>query len=521
MDKLQNYLFKRYESSGYETKGKAKVLFYFQAVLLPIVTTHFLVMMLLQANEILSRFSLIMMAIIATIIACLFLIYRGYYLLSSSILLFFMMALIGLNSYNTMLATQSPARFISSQIPLLALIPFGVFFTNRNIFIINTVMIVAIVVFNINSAGEMLHSLEANISIAVTVLSIVLVSVLCLAILYITNKATMLRLKDYEESKSKQFLLNEEMLGSLIDVSRILEESSGEMKINSSGFSENIKIQAESMKGMTATIGDIIAAFDDVTGNINEQNDEVESLILRMGELFQAAQSIQEQISSVSEKIGSISHLAKTGERNMVEMSESMLTISETSNEMTGIINIINDISDRINLLSLNASIEAARAGDAGRGFAVVADEISKLADQTTTSVKEIGAMITKSETEIGRGTANTKHTVSTMGDIMAGINNIEETAVIIGKFLKEHNLANQLVKEQNERVKERLGELTSSTRKQKLAAGEIVNTIDDINELTHQNTAGAEKLLSDSESIARMAADLKQKIGYFDLNKL
>ncbi len=114
MDKLQNYIFKRYESSGYEAKAKAKVLFYFQAVLLPIVTTHFLVMMLLQANEILSRFSLIMMAIIATIMACLFLIYWGYYLLSSSILLFFMMALIGLNSYNTMLATQSPARFISS-----------------------------------------------------------------------------------------------------------------------------------------------------------------------------------------------------------------------------------------------------------------------------------------------------------------------------------------------------------------------------------------------------------------------
>ena len=81
-------------------------------------------------------------------------------------------------------------------------------------------------------------------------------------------------------------------------------------------------------------------------------------------------------------------------------MNVSITNITESSQQVTDIISIIDDISDKINLLSLNAAIEAARAGEAGRGFAVVADEISKLADQTAASINDIDSLIRKNNNE-------------------------------------------------------------------------------------------------------------------------
>ena len=86
-----------------------------------------------------------------------------------------------------------------------------------------------------------------------------------------------------------------------------------------------------------------------------------------------------------------------------------------SSREMMGIVDIINDISEKINLLSLNAAIEAARAGDAGRGFAVVADEISKLADQTAISIKEIDRLIKVNNDEITAGGDNIDSAIDTI----------------------------------------------------------------------------------------------------------
>ena len=518
MGALQQIILGHYGKASYEKKGKVRTLFYFMAGILPLIFTHFLIMMLIAGMSITSRFSLIMLGLILTILLCIFLLMKGYYEISSSIFLFFVITLLSFNSYNTMISTRSAARFLTSQFPLLLVIPFSIFFTNKKIFVISVLLILGVVLFNIYSAGDLLKNIEANVSAAVTVLTIFLTAILCLAIVTITDNATKLRIMEHEETKSRQLFINKELLASLIKVAGSLDESSREMKNDSSSFSENMQSQAASMEEIAATVEEISTALERVNTNIDEQNASVESLISRLNELFETARSMEERISSTSDRISSISQKAKSGEENMAQMSKSILSISDTSKEMISIVNIINDISDRINLLSLNAAIEAARAGDAGRGFAVVADEVSKLADQTTSSVKEIGDMIKRSEEEISKGTINTRNTVGTIGEIIVGINEINEMTGIIEKYLIDHRTANELVKEETGKVKVRLAEVVFSTKEQKSATQEIAKSINIMNDRTQSSAGGAEKIYTNSETIAQMAGELREKIKSFDL---
>jgi len=140
---------------------------------------------------------------------------------------------------------------------------------------------------------------------------------------------------------------------------------------------------------------------------------------------------IIEQISSKVNETLSLSQLmtneSKEGDQALEIMTKSMNKIRNSSSEMVNIIAIINDISDKINLLSLNAAnllslnaaIEAARAGEQGRGFAVVADEISKLADQTAGSLKDIEKLIVENNNEIAVGIESSSKTVKIIGIVL------------------------------------------------------------------------------------------------------
>ena len=157
-------------------------------------------------------------------------------------------------------------------------------------------------------------------------------------------------------------------------------------------------------------------------------------------ELEHTASSVTEMTSTVRE----ISDQATQAQDHSRNVSGKMNAVNggmeelETSSQKIGdVLNIIQEISDKINLLSLNAAIEAARAGEHGRGFAVVADEIKKLATGTNKSIGDINEQIKAIQERI-------KHSTGDVGDVTDAIKQIEEINTSITAAVTQQSSATE-----------------------------------------------------------------------------
>lgn len=281
-------------------------------------------------------------------------------------------------------------------------------------------------------------------------------------------------------------------------------------------FSENTQNQAAATEDVTSSIEEITAGIETVSSNAGDQNENLVSLAAVIGELSRLIVTMNDEVRDTLAVTTKISERARLGEQSLRVMNDTMGTIADSSREMTEILRIINDISDRINLLSLNAAIEAARAGDAGRGFAVVADEISKLADQTAASIKDIDRLIHTNESEITKGGENIHAAVENVVTIIRDVNLISSKISAISATMTKQLSASDVVSNNTEKVKIRSEEISNSMNEQKIATDEILKTISSINDLAQNNSLKIEKMSDLAKALVAMAEKMTKEIdGY------
>ena len=299
-------------------------------------------------------------------------------------------------------------------------------------------------------------------------------------------------------------------------VSGRLAASSEEMSSSSSSFSDNVQKQASSAEEIMATVEEVSAGMESIYDGASVQFDSLLSLINMMKDLSDIINDMQRRIKDTLTLTDDIATKAQRGGESLNLMNESMSSIGERTGEMTNIIKIIRDISDRVNLLSLNAAIEAARAGDAGRGFAVVADEISKLAEQTDTSLKDIEGLIKGNSEEIGGGINIVRNSVEAIGYIIEGVAKISGMIDQISQNMARQLETNEIVNAEADRVRMKADEIRNATEEQKIAAGEIVKTVAHINELSQKNAEGSIEMASNADEVAAMADNLSAIVDFF-----
>lgn len=192
-------------------------------------------------------------------------------------------------------------------------------------------------------------------------------------------------------------------------------------------LSDSIQNQSSSAEESSAAIEEISSSMSTVLETIKQQSrnaDENKSDIQKLNEMGKDIERAMEVLNSLALES---TEKAKTSSQSVNQATGAMSNIRESTQQINQVVSVITDISDQTSLLSLNAAIEAARAGDSGRGFAVVADEISKLADRTVTGVKEITDLINKVNSAVNDGTGKVNSISGEMLAIIESINKMQE----------------------------------------------------------------------------------------------
>lgn len=268
-------------------------------------------------------------------------------------------------------------------------------------------------------------------------------------------------------AKVKDALLN--ISASLQDVMENIIEGSTQVAQGADELSKASQNIAEGASTQAASVEELVATTVTVSEQVRENTEDVRKS---------------------AEETARVTRMMESSQEQMNHMMDAMNKITETSNEVVGIIKTIEDIADQTNLLALNASIEAARAGEVGRGFAVVATEIGSLADGSAKAANNTKELIEISINEIARGRQLAADVVQAMQDVLAAVENVNG---MMAKSAENNEI-------QNENIEQiRLG-------------------VEEISHAIEDNSAAAEETSATSEELAAEASTLEDLVNRFDL---
>ncbi|MBN2435804.1 MAG: methyl-accepting chemotaxis protein [Spirochaetes bacterium] len=293
-----------------------------------------------------------------------------------------------------------------------------------------------------------------------------------------------------------------------------------DIAVSADRFSETAQTQATSTEEITATLEEISAEMENVSNQTTDQLESVNALFDRIKTLKENIVAVESRVTYTQRETDSILGKAESVKKLLQRMEDKISRVGESSEKMVSIVAIIGNISEQINLLSLNAAIEAARAGDAGRGFAVVADEVSKLAEQTASSLKDIYELINESNLHISEFTDESANVAEEIGIIGYGVININNLMNNVAKDLKNEHKESELVVMDIEEVKVKADMIRNSTYEQKIAVADIVQTVSEVNELSQNSATSADILNRSTVELTSMADNIHEKTKYFKIAK-
>ncbi|WP_275791613.1 methyl-accepting chemotaxis protein [Pararhizobium gei] len=260
----------------------------------------------------------------------------------------------------------------------------------------------------------------------------------------------------------------------------------------------------EALSQMRNTLGHVAHSTDQIDNGTREISQSAEDLSKRteqqaasLEETAAALDQITVNVSNAAKRAEEARHAAATASENaersgkvVADAVGAMSRIESSSNQISNIIGVIDEIAFQTNLLALNAGVEAARAGEAGKGFAVVAQEVRELAQRSAQAAKEIKGLIRNSSEEVSTG-------VKLVSETGEALRTIQQNIVVVNDHMQA---------------------ITSSAKEQATGLSEVNSAVNQMDQVTQQNAAMVEETNAASATLAQETARLRELIEGFQL---
>lgn len=271
-------------------------------------------------------------------------------------------------------------------------------------------------------------------------------------------------------------------------------------------FAEEFETLRDDFNQAVEQLRTAITSVADATGSIDGGSREISRSADDLSKRTeQQAASLEETAAALDQITVNVANASKRAEeaRNIAILAnqsathsgqvvanavEAMQKIEQSSNEISNIIGVIDEIAFQTNLLALNAGVEAARAGEAGKGFAVVAQEVRELAQRSAKAAKEIKDLIHNSSAEVQNG-------VKLVSDTGTALRQIEGYIVTVNQHMDS---------------------IATSAREQSVGLGEVNTAVNQMDQVTQQNAAMVEETSAAGATLAMEANRLKELVGQF-----
>ena len=317
----------------------------------------------------------------------------------------------------------------------------------------------------------------------------------------------------------EQFIASmKQMIKKIEEVSGKLKEQADASKNVSGEMNEAAGIQSQSMGEMNSTVDQLSISVNEIAQNATQlagvvadtksDSDTVEN---RMKETVEVSEKGREDMERVGEALGNI-------EVSIHNLETAVNKVGTASGEIVQIINLIGEIADETNLLSLNASIEAARAGEAGKGFAVVASEIGKLAQNSTESVANITNLIAEINRLVEDAVRQAGNSAGDISESAQLIQTAVDTFDTIFKNIQDtSHLIDNVVNEIN-KVDEVASNVAAISEEQAASSDEILATSESMLNQAENISKNSQQVEEESDKLAISADHLADQIKQFKI---